>query len=231
MVLIPYRKQWPIQGRVHGKIFVHSYNNDWGFEKVFGFELIDFTNDTIHLSDFGNLKDSLHDLLQIGILYMVSNGIVKPANTKLNHLDIKSEFYISATCVVEPSLDDVSKIRFHCFHFKYLDEIIYANLGSIIDIICIVSSISPTSPICRRDGSKTPRKIIILEDMSSYSIEITLWTEHCHTLIKQLIELTSSSASTLLAIKRSCIAEFNGRTVGTISTMSFMLDPAIPKAK
>lgn len=200
-------------------------------EKVFGFDLVGSANDTIHLSACGDLADSLHDLVQIGKLYMVSNGTMKPTNTNYNHLDSKWEVSLSATSTIEPSLDDDPTIPFHHFHFKSIDEIRSANLSSIVDIIGIVMSTSPTSTIRQRDGSEALRKTLSLEDMSGYNINITLWGEHCHTLGKQLVEITSSGASTMLSIKGDRIAEFNGRTVGTISTTSLMLDPAIPKTK
>lgn len=67
--------------------------------------------------------------------------------------------------------------------------------------------------------------------MSCYSVDITLRGDHCHTLGKQLVELTSYGTSTMLAIKAGHIAEFNERTIGTISTTSRVLDPAIPYTK
>ena len=180
------------------------------------------------ISTFSDMVDSLHDLVQIGKLYMVSNDTVKPTNTNYNHLDSKWEVYLFATSIVEPSLNDVAIIPFHRFRFKSIDEIRYANFGSIVDIIVIGRSTSPTSTIRRRDGFETPRKTLSLEDMSGYGIDITLWGEHCHTSGKQVVELTSSGALTMLAIKGGHIAKFNGRTVGTISTTNLVLDPSIP---
>lgn len=65
--------------------------------------------------------------------------------------------------------------------------------------------------------------------MSRYSIDITLRWGDFHTLGKKLVELASSSASTVLAIKGAHITKFNGKTVGTISATNFVLDPAIPE--
>lgn len=70
-----------------------------------------------------------------------------------------------------------------------------------------------------------------MEDIFGYGINVTLWGEHCDTIGKQLVELASSGASTMLAIKGDCIAKFNGRTVKTILTTSLMLDPDIPKTE
>lgn len=83
-----------------GKTSIHSYSNARGSIKVFGFELVDSANDTIHLSAFGDLADSFHDLIQIGKLYIVSNDTVKPENINHNHLDSKWEGSLSATSIV-----------------------------------------------------------------------------------------------------------------------------------
>ena len=65
--------------------------------------------------------------------------------------------------------------------------------------------------------------------MSGYSINITLWGEHCHSTGKDLATIHSLDTPTILAIKGGCIAEFNGRTVGTISTSNLLLNPDIPE--
>jgi len=48
------------------KTIVHLYNNAWAYEKVFGFNLVYYANDAIHLSIFSDMEYSLHGLVQIG---------------------------------------------------------------------------------------------------------------------------------------------------------------------
>ena len=68
------RKIWSIQGRVIAKTNIHEYGNQRGSEKVFGFDLVNASNDEIHISTFNELTLSLYEEIQIGIVYMVSNG-------------------------------------------------------------------------------------------------------------------------------------------------------------
>lgn len=75
--LSPYRKYWSIQGRASTKTSLKTYNNVRGSGKVFGFDLINRDKEEIHLFAFAELAESLYNLIQVGQLYIVSNGTVK----------------------------------------------------------------------------------------------------------------------------------------------------------
>ena len=47
---------------------------------MFGFDLVNASHDEIHISAFNELDFSLYDQIQIGIVYIVSNGIAKASN-------------------------------------------------------------------------------------------------------------------------------------------------------
>ena len=80
------RKVQDIQGRVIYKTNIHEYGNQWGYGKVFVFDLVNASHDEIHISAFNELELSLYDQIEIGIVYMVSNGTVKESNPIFNHL-------------------------------------------------------------------------------------------------------------------------------------------------
>ena len=44
---------------------------------MFGFDLVNASHDEIHISAFNELALSLYDQIQIGIVYIVSNGYIK----------------------------------------------------------------------------------------------------------------------------------------------------------
>ena len=54
--------------------------------------------------------------------------------------------------------------------------------------------------------------------MSGYSIDITLWGDHYEIVSKNLAELHSLDFPPIIVVKGGHVVEFNGWTIGTIST-------------
>ena len=85
--LNPNYKKWSIQGRVFVKKTIHEYTNQWGPEKLFGFDLLDCYGEEIHVYAFKKFVDSFYALVEIGTLYIVSNGTIKTSNPSYDHLN------------------------------------------------------------------------------------------------------------------------------------------------
>ena len=63
--------------------------------------------------------------------------------------------------------------------------------------------------------------------MSFYSIDITIWGEHCLIEGTQLANLRSLPTPPTVAIKGDHVRNFNGKTVGTISNTTVFINPNI----
>ena len=100
-------------------------------------------------------------------------------------------------------------------------------VNSIVDIIGIVTTISNSIAIHRKNRFETIKIIIHVKDMSSYSIDVTLWGEHCHIQGKEISTLFSVGTKPILAIKGGRVAEFNGKTIGTMSKSIVLINPNI----
>ena len=53
---------------------------------MFGFDLVISSHDEIHIFAFNELELSLYNQIQIGVVYIVSNGTVKASNPIFNYL-------------------------------------------------------------------------------------------------------------------------------------------------
>jgi len=53
--------------------------------------------------------------------------------------------------------------------------------------------------------------------MLGYSIDMTLWGEHCRVEGGELPNVCFVVSHPIQAIKGGCVAEFNDKTIGTIS--------------
>ena len=63
--------------------------------------------------------------------------------------------------------------------------------------------------------------------MSGYSIDITLWGEHCQIQGAKLASLRGLPTPPVVAIKGGRVTNFNGKTIGTISNTTIFINPKI----
>ena len=63
--------------------------------------------------------------------------------------------------------------------------------------------------------------------MSGYSIDITIWGEHCQIEGAKLANLRGLSTPPAVAIKGGHVTCFNGKPVGTISKTTIFIIPNI----
>lgn len=89
------------------------------------------------------------------------------------------EVFISSTSIVYPNLEDASMIPSHFFHFKTIHDLKTLPVDSIVDIISLMISTSPTSTIHCWDGFEMHRKTLTIKDMSGYTIDYILWGQQC----------------------------------------------------
>lgn len=94
-------------------------------------------------------------------------------------------------------------------------------------MIGVVTSASPASAIRRKDGSETLRKTLILKDKSGFSIDVTLWGDHCDFIGQNFAEFYSFDNPPILAIKGGRVSEFNGTTIGTTPRSTLIINPQV----
>ena len=81
-------------------------------EKVFGFDLVDASHNEIHIYAFNELVLSLYDKIEIGIMYIVSNGTVKASNPIFNHLKSHNDIFLGSYSTIQPCLNEYPLIPF-----------------------------------------------------------------------------------------------------------------------
>ena len=63
--------------------------------------------------------------------------------------------------------------------------------------------------------------------MPGYSIDVTLWGDHCQIEGAELSNLRGLPMPLAVAIKGGRVTDFNGKTVGTISNTTIFINPEI----
>jgi replication factor A1 len=178
--LNPYQGRWTIKARVTAKGELRHYNNARGDGKVFSFDLLDSDGGEIRVTCFNAVADQFYNQIEVGKVYLVSKGSLRPAQKAFNHLRNDHEIMLESTSIVQPCHEDDTSIPQQQFHFRPIMEIESMENNSILDLIGMVSYISPSSSIMRKNGTETQKRSLHLKDMSGRSVEVTLWGNFCN---------------------------------------------------
>lgn len=228
--LNPYQGRWAIKARVTAKGDLRRYNNAKGDGKVFSFDLLDSDGGEIRATCFNAVVDRFYDVIQVGKVYMISKGSLKPARKDFNHLNNEWEIFLETTSSIDLCPDEDAAIPRQQFSFRPISEIEKAENNSILDVIGVVITVNPSVPILRKNGMETQRRIINLKDMSGRSIELTLWGDFCNREGQALQELFDYGDFPVVAVKAVKVNDFSGKSVGTISSTQLFINPDIPEA-
>lgn len=228
--LNPYQGRWAIKARVTAKGDLRRYNNAKGDGKVFSFDLLDSDGGEIRATCFNAVVDRFYDVIQVGKVYMISKGSLKPSRKDFNHLNNEWEIFLETTSTIHLCPDEDAAIPRQQFSFRPISEIEKAENNSILDIIGVVITVNPSVPILRKNGMETQRRIINLKDMSGRSIELTLWGDFCNREGQALQELFDYGDFPVVAVKAAKVNDFSGKSVGTISATQLFINPDIPEA-
>lgn len=229
--LNPYQGRWTIKARVTAKGELRHYNNPRGDGKVFSFDLLDSDGGEIRVTCFNAVADQFYQQIEPGRVYMISKGTLKPAQKAFNHLRNDHEIMLDSTSTVQPCFEDDRSIPQQQFHFRPISDIEGLENNSVIDVIAVVSSISPSSSIMRKNGTETQKRTLQLKDMSGRSVELTLWGNFCNAEGQTLQNMCDSGAFPVLAVKAGRVNDFNGKSVGTISSSQLFIEPDFPEAQ
>lgn len=228
--LNPYQGRWTIKARVTAKGELRHYNNPRGDGKVFSFDLLDSDGGEIRVTCFNLVADQFYNQVEPGKVYLISKGTLKPAQKAFNHLKNDHEILLDNASTIQPCFEDDRSIPQQQFHFRPIGEVEGMDNNSVVDVIGVVSSISPSSTIMRKNGTETQKRTLQLKDMSGRSVELTLWGNFCNAEGQTLQNICDSGVFPVLAVKSGRINEFNGKSVGTISTSQLFIDPDFPEA-
>ncbi|KAL6226757.1 hypothetical protein ACLB2K_000718 [Fragaria x ananassa] len=230
--LNPYQGRWAIKARVTAKGDQRRYNNARGDGKVFSFDLLDSEGGEIRVTCFNAVLDRFYDIIEVGRVYLISKGSLKPAQKNFNHLKSDWEITLDASSTVELCPDEDGSIPAQLFDFKPISAVESAESNSILDVIGVVTSVNPSTTILRKNGMETQRRILHLKDWSGMSVEITLWGEVCNREGQRLEEMLASGVFPVLAVKAGKVNDFSGKSIGTIHSTRLYIDPPdLPEAR
>ncbi|XP_054786686.1 replication protein A 70 kDa DNA-binding subunit A [Prosopis cineraria] len=228
--LNPYQGRWAIKARVTAKGDLRRYNNARGDGKVFSFDLLDSDGGEIRVTCFNAIVDRFYDAIEVGKVYLISKGSLKPAQKNFNHLKNDWEIFLDSISTVELCPDEDASIPRQQFSFRPISDIQNVDSNCILDVIAVVTSVNPSVPILRKNGMETQRRILNVKDMSGRSVELTLWGDFCNREGQKLQEMVDGGFFPVLAVKSGRVNDFSGKSIGTISSTQLFINPDFPEA-
>ncbi|GLE10368.1 hypothetical protein PINS_up022469 [Pythium insidiosum] len=144
------------------------------------------------------------------------------ANRKFSNVDNDYEVSFDQHSEITPAPED-TQIQQMNYAFKKIALIESLPADSNVDVIGVVRQVGPVNELMSRAGKQLFKRDITLVDDSNVEIKCTLWNERAQ-------EDCSSWTNNVVAIKGCRVSDYNGKSIGTISSSSFAVNPTIPEA-
>ncbi|XP_040380009.1 replication protein A 70 kDa DNA-binding subunit C-like [Oryza brachyantha] len=230
--LNPYQPKWTIKARVTAKSDIRHWSNAKGSGTVFNFDLLDAQGGEIRAQCWKESVDKFYGQIEVGKVYLISRGTLKPAAKKYNTLNHDYEMTLDAGLAnLEVCSDDDNSIPRLQYNFRQISELENIDNETIVDLLGVVTSVSPSATIMRKTGTETKRRTIQLKDLSGRSIEVTLWGNFCDVEGQQLQLQCDSGLNPVVALKGARVSDFGGRSAGTISSTQLIINPDFPEVE
>jgi replication factor A1 len=228
--LNPFQGRWTIKARVCSKGDLRTYNNTKGDGKLFSFDLIDSEGDQIRVTCFNSVAEQFYPKIEFGKVYLISKGSIKQSNKKFNPLNHEYEMNLDSGSIVEACEDD-STIPGLTFNFRQISDIESLPSETILDVIGVVTSISPASIVLKKNGTETVKRTLQLKDMSGRIVELSLWGNFVNSEGQQLQSMCDSGEFPILAIKGGRVNDFNGKSLSSIPGSQLFVEPDCVEAQ
>lgn len=181
-----HTEHWSIKARVSKKTEMKLYTNNRGEGKLFSVDFLDAEGGQIRATAFNAQAEKFYDMLTAGQVYLIQNGQIKNIdrskrwNQNATH---NCEIFFSGDTEIMQVPDDPA-IEGTRYDFVKIRDVPNFAANDIIDLLAIVTQVSPISDITsKKTGKPIPKRIITVRDDTNTSVEVTLWgpTAALHT--------------------------------------------------
>jgi replication factor A1 len=169
-----FSSDWAIKVRVTKKHPLKEWKNDKGSGELFNIDLIDMENTQIQGTFFKAQAKKWFPELTENKIYIVSGGSIKMANKRFT--TIPNDYCISfdKDTKFEPAEEDYT-ISKSGYNFKLISDLNTLQTKSSVDVIGIITDVSPLSQIKLKNGDEKDKRTITIMDNSNTAVDITFW--------------------------------------------------------
>jgi len=210
-----YQNDWTIKVRLTKKGDKKTFHKKDGDSFLLPLEFIDLEGTQIAATMFGAGVEKYENALVPMNCYMISGGNVKVANKKFTSIKNAYSLTLDATSKIQEIPNDPSIPRTG-YSLALVNEISSMPVGTMIDVLGVIISMSDITKITRKDGTEVDKKQVLMCDESGHSIDLNLWG------IKATEEFKEGEIMIARCVK---VGEFNGKNLSTVPDTSFFRNP------
>jgi replication factor A1 len=200
---------------------IRKWNKPTSQGQLFSFTLVDETG-AIRATVFQEAVDTLFPLIVNGGVYLFGGVTVKNANRKFSNVNNDYELSLDVTTQVLRQADSAT-IPTHRFNFSPINLLAQREVGSLVDVLGVVTDVSDAATIvAKATGKELLKRTIKIADQNA-SVELTVWDENARSW--------AYPVGTVLAMRQLKVNQFDGINVGTSFGTSFDVSPNIPDTK
>ena len=232
--LNPYQPQWTIKAKLAVKGNTRTYRNAKGEGKVLTVELVDSEGTAIQATLWREAVERYENVLEVGKLYYVSKGSLRPANRQYSTVNNDYEMSLDGKSeIVEASEEEQLESSAKKIFEKAFEFVSIGNLAKRVnskratcDVCAVVKSVADLSAVKRKsDNSEIQKRELTLCDESSNTVQLTLWNALATEQGEKLKEMTNP----VIIVRSVRVTEYEGVSLGTLGKSEmqiFELDEA-----
>eukprot|EP00042_Codosiga_hollandica_P049393 m.573309 g.573309 ORF g.573309 m.573309 type:complete len:407 (+) comp57876_c0_seq1:761-1981(+) len=204
---------------------MRTWNNAKGEGHLFSVDFIDESGE-IRGTAFNAVADKFFDVLQIGQVYRVKGGQLKPANARFSNIKNSFEISFNDSTEITPVEDAGVAVPLQNFHFTPLASLKDSDVTKNYDIIAVITDVGVLGSITKKaDNSEVSKRELTLLDESGASIRCTIWDKSAENF-----ESDGGQAGCIIVVKNARVSEYNGRSLSASSNSRMLLNPDLPQS-
>ena len=232
--LNPYQPQWTIKAKLVVKQNTRTYRNARGEGKVLTVEFVDSEGTAIQATLWREAVERYENVLEVGKLYYVSKGSLRPANRQYSTVNNDYEMSLDGKSeIVEASEEEQLESSAKKIFEKAFEFVSIGNLAKRVnskkptcDVCAVVKSVADLSAVKRKsDNSEIQKRELTLCDESSNTVQLTLLNALATEQGEKLKEMTNP----VIIVRSVRVTEYDGVSLGTLGKSEmqiFELDEA-----
>ncbi|GLJ24971.1 hypothetical protein SUGI_0478050, partial [Cryptomeria japonica] len=163
-----------------------------------------------------------------GSYYYLSKGSIKEANTKWNKVNIHLEITLDHNSILkhcDPPVDGEGSAS----RFTPINELTNCSNITLVDVIGVVVDVKDPAVISRKDGTKVKKRVVKINDMSTFTVDVNLWGVAWEQLGEDLKNMHVAQTVVILEVTNARVGYFNGKVINTTTTTTLKINPSTPE--
>jgi len=220
--LNPYNPKWSIKARVTSKSEIREWDKNGSKGKLFSVDLVDDSSE-IKATGFQDSVDKFYSLLEVGKIYVISRGSIRPAKKQYSSIKNDYEITFDMNTSITMAEDQASSIPEVSYSFVKIADLLSLPKNTVVDVIGIVKETTDATTMKSKTQRELTKRDVTLVDETNKTVKLTIWNN-------QALENIDASRYPVLAVKGVKVSDYGGCSLSAFQSSVLKIDPDIPEA-